>query len=210
MTFQDQRLSEDIERGAVGGQRFKTAIASMASGFEQRNQDWAQSRSEWDLSYGVQDKTDFTQLINHFAAMRGRLHSFPFKDWSDFEIGDILNPTTNSQIIGTGDDAETNFQMIKDYTAGAFTYTRTIVLPVITGSVLLFDDVVQGAGFSLSRTTGIYNITVPPGAGVVVSTAALFDVPVRYDDDLLAVALLWEEAGSVPAAPIFEVRGESL
>src|SRR5262245_16867263 len=106
--FDEIRLPEDVERGAQGGPQFKTNIMTLGSGFEKRNQEWADTQGEWDLSYGISTKDDLKTLIAFFYARRGRARGFRFKDWSDFEL--------ERQAIGIGDGANADFQIYKRYT----------------------------------------------------------------------------------------------
>ena len=46
----------------------------------------------------------------------------------------------------------------------------------------------------------------PPGAGVVVAAGFEFDVPVRFDTDMLDVTLDFERLGSITSIPLIEVR----
>lgn len=207
MAFHNVRLPDDIERGAQGGPEFNVTIATGFSGFEKRNANWEQSRSSWDISYGIQDKVGYTRLIDFWYARGGPLHSFPFKDWADFEI-----PRQN---IGTTNGSQTTFQIFHRYTSGAFTFDRTITKPV-DGTVRLWvNDLETTIGnatsqFTVNLLTGI--ITLGSGLaaqnGTAVEVQTEFNVPVRFDQQKLDVQLLWEQAGSIPGVIILEVRGE--
>ena len=80
MAFHDVRLDEDIERAAVGGPSFKTSVLQLSSGFEKRNIDWQRARGIWDISYGVDTKTNLEAVVAAFYARQGRAHTFRFKD----------------------------------------------------------------------------------------------------------------------------------
>ncbi len=218
MAFHDVQLPDDIERGAIGGPMFKTTVVPMASGFEQRNIDWSQTRGEWDASYGIQTKDDYTRLIDFFYNRQGRAHSFPFKDWSDFEIGKFADPTSDNQILALGDDVEVDFQIFKRYISGAFNYDRDITKPIAANTVVLLDNVVQTTpgDYSLAALTGIITFVVAPastggtggGGEEVVSVAGEFNVPVRFDIDKLDIQLQIENASALPSINLVEVRGE--
>ena len=207
MAFHDARLPDDIERGAQGGPLFKTTVLELASGFEQRNINWADAKGRWDASYGVQNKVGYTRLINHFRARRGRAYSFPFKDWSDFQMA--------RQIIGVTDGATATFQIFKNYVSGPTTVTRELTKPVTgTTSVWVNDAAITiGAGADqaqVARLTGIVTLgaTLAAQTGTNVEVQTEFDVPVRYDTDQLDIRLDWEQAGDLPATPVIEVLGE--
>ncbi len=96
-------------------------------------------------------------------------------------------------MIGTGDGAQTTFQLLKTYGSTYAPYTRPVAKPV-PGSVRVAvggDEVVAGTAFTCDFVTGI--VTFLPGyipaGGVAVTAGFLFDVPVRFDTDYLEVDL---------------------
>jgi uncharacterized protein (TIGR02217 family) len=195
--FDDVRLPEEVERGATGGPRFQTSITVLATGAEQRNVDWSTQRARWELSYGVQTKTDFNDVIKFFYARQGRARGFRFKDWSDFEA--------LTQNLGTGTGVLTTFQLVKKYTS-VVTYTRNITRPV-NGTVSIFlDGVLQVSGVSVNHATGLVTFTAAPGMGVVVTATFEFDVPVRFDTDELQLRLETFDAAAIESLPVVELR----
>ena len=217
MTFHDVRLSEDIERGATGGPQFKTTVLTLESGYEKRNIDWAEARGKWDIGYGLMSKTSsggdpeahVEELLKFFHTRRGRAHSFRFKDWSDYTIGDPDDATTTNQLIATGDGVEDTFQIFKRYTSGAVDYDRTITKIVSGTLTVLINDVVKAdpADYSVDLTTGIITTTSPVPNGQTLKVACEFDAHVRFDDDQLQINMELFNAGSVPQIQIVELRG---
>ena len=201
MSFHDIRLREDYERGARGGPGFKTTVTPLASGQEQRNGDWQRARAKYDIGYGVEDKADYTEILNFFMARRGKLYGFRFKDWADYEATDVQ--------IGVGNGSDTEFQLIKIYEPGAYQYTRYIYKPVAATLVVKLDGTPTTA-FTLDADNGVVTMDSAPSAAVVVTATFEFDVPVRFDTDDLDIALLHVEAGSIPSIPIIELRQEDL
>lgn len=203
MSFHEVRLPDDVERGAAGGPGFSTTITELASGFEQRNADWAKARMGFDIGYGIQDKQGFQEVIKFFYARRGRLYGFRFKDWSDYEATD--------ELIGTGNGTDTQFQLQKTYSDAGGSYVRFINKPV-TGTVTIYvDDVeVDAADYTVDYTTGVVTFDAAVGNGDVVTADFEFDVPVRFDVDKADVELLWSDAGSVPNIPIVELRQQQV
>lgn len=207
MAFHDVRLPDDVERGAEGGPRFKTTVLELASGFEQRNIDWSQARSEFDISYGIQTRTDFTRVIVFFRARQGRAHSFRFKDWSDFDLA--------RQVVATTDGVTATVQAFKRYTSGGVNYDRTLT-KLVSGTVRVWVnnvEVSEGAAageFQVDLLTGVITLgsSLAAQTGTPVEIQSEFDVPVRFDTDRLNVSLLYFDAGSVPAISLVEVRGE--
>ena len=66
--------------------------------------------------------------------------------------------------------------------------------------------VVQMTGWSVNTTTGSVTFTTAPGAGVAITAGFEFDVPVRFDTDMLDVTLDLERLGSITSIPLLEIR----
>ena len=197
MTFHDVRLNVNYERGARGGPQFKTTVTTLASGHEQRNGDWQRARGRWNIGYGVQSKADYYEIFDFFLARQGRLYGFRFKDWVDFEATD--------EPIGTGNASDTEFQLIKTYGSGAYTYVRPITKPV-DGTLTVYLDAVATTAYTVDNDTGVITFDSAPGNAVAITATFEFDVPVRFTEDDLEIALQYVEAGSVPSIEILELR----
>lgn len=207
MAFDEVQFPTNISRGARGGPRRKTQIAALASGDEERNASWLNSRRQYDVAYGVRKADDLATVVAFFEARNGMLYGFRFKDWADYKsCAPTATPAATDQTLGTGNAVQTTFQLRKAYTSGARTYQRSITKPV-AGSVLVsLDNVNQLAGWTVNTTTGIVTFAAPPGVGVVVKAGFEFDVPVRFDTDMLDVTLDFERLGSITSIPLIEVR----
>ncbi len=225
MTFHDIQLSEDIERGALGGPAFNTTVLELESGFEQRNQDWSQTRGEWDISFGTMSMEDNQQgtfiheVRNFFYARRGKLHTFRFKDWADFEIGDPNDAVNDNQQIALGDDTTTVFQVFKRYPDTIDPFDRTVT-KLVSGTLSVFlDGVLQviTTDYTVNLNTGLITFVVAPastggtgpGGEELVAVASEFDSQVRFDIDHLQMSTLLFNVGSIPNITLRETRLES-
>jgi uncharacterized protein (TIGR02217 family) len=83
---------------------------------------------------------------------------------------------------------------------------RPITRPVAGSLRLALDGMEQATGWVLDTTTGIVSFDTPPAVGVAITAGFAFDVPVRFDTDVLEVNLAAFEAGAIPSIPIVEVR----
>ncbi len=194
--FDDVRLPEEVERGATGGPTFQTSITVLATGREQRNVDWATSRLRWDVAYGIQTKTDFSDVLAFFYARQGRARAFRFKDWSDFQ-------QTTSQTIGVGNGVQVDFPLVKSYVS-LVTYSRRITRPVVGTIAVTLNGTPTGA-WTL-QPLGIIRMNVAAAAAVVVAATFEFDAPVRFDTDEFRVNLETFNAGAIDTLPIVEIR----
>ena len=207
MAFHEVRFPDNISRGARGGPERRTQIVELASGDEERNGSWADSRRRYDASYGVRKADDLAAVTAFFEARRGRLYGFRWKDWADYKSGlPSAIITAVDQPIGTGTGAATTFQLVKRYTSDAQSWTRTITKPVAGTVALALNGVAQISGWTINTSTGVVTFAAAPAPGIAITAGFEFDVPVRFDTDTLDVTLDFERLGSITSIPLIEVR----
>ena len=207
MAFHDIRFPDNISRGARGGPERRTQIVELASGDEERNASWANSRRHYDVSYGIRRADDLAMVVAFFEARNGRLHGFRFKDWSDYKsCAPSGTPSSTDQQIGIGDGFRTSFQLVKHYASGAQTWARTITKPVAGTVRAALAGIEQLSGWAVDPATGIVSFAAAPGSGVAIRAGFEFDVPVRFDSDTLDVTLDIERLGSITSIPLVEIR----
>ena len=209
MSFDEVRFPTAISFGSTGGVERRTEVVSLVNGFEQRNTPWQQSRRRYDAGLGVQTLDDLDAVVSFFEARRGMLKGFRWKDWLDHKsCAPSAAPGPLDQGIGSGDGVETGFGLAKTYAPGASAFVREIRKPV-AGTVRVAVDgneQAEGPDFSVDLTTGMVTFVVPPVAGSAVTAGFEFDVPVRFDTDVIEVNVAAFEAGEIPPVPIVEVR----
>jgi uncharacterized protein (TIGR02217 family) len=62
------------------------------------------------------------------------------------------------------------------------------------------------SGWSVDTATGSVSFTTAPAAGAAITAGFEFDVPVRFDTDMLDVTLDLERLGSITSIPLLEIR----
>jgi uncharacterized protein (TIGR02217 family) len=207
MSFHEVRFPDTISRGARGGPERRTQIVELASGDEERNASWANSRRRYDVAYGIRRADDLAAVVAFFEARNGRLHGFRFKDWADHKSClPAGTPSPIDQPIGTGDGTTTAFQLAKRYTSGAQSWTRAIANPVAGSVRIALGGSEQASGWSVDTTTGLVTFGSSPSVGTAVTAGFEFDVPVRFDTDTLDVTLDLERLGSITSIPLLEIR----
>ena len=207
MSFHEVRFPDTISRGARGGPERRTQIVELASGNEERNASWANSRRRYDVAYGIRRADDLAAVVAFFEARNGRLHGFRFKDWADHKSCLPSGaPSPIDQPIGTGDGTKTAFQLVKRYTSGAQSWTRAITKPVAGTVRIALGGSEQASGWSVDAATGVVTFGAAPAAGTAVTAGFEFDVPVRFDTDTLDVTLDLERLGSITSIPLLEIR----
>lgn len=200
------RFPEDISFGSSGGPQYRTAKTIVHSGHEQRNILWAYPLHRYNAAYGVNNKSQLDALIEFFHAVAGMGHGFRFKDWHDYKS--CISTGTlafTDQVIGTGDGAETEFQLKKTYTKGALSRVRLITKPVSATTVIGINGVQQMSGWTVDTTTGVVTFSSPPGNTLPVTAGFEFDVPCRFDTDFLDVGIE-DVLASRANAPVAEIR----
>ncbi len=207
MAFHEVRFPEAISRGARGGPERRTQVVTLASGDEERNASWANSRRRYDVAYGIRRADDLAAVVAFFEARNGRLHGFRFKDWADHRSClPSGSPSPLDQSLGTGDGVATAFPLVKRYASGAQSWTRGITKPVAGTARVAVGGVEQSSGWSVDVTTGIVTFGAAPSAGIAITAGFEFDVPVRFDSDALDVTLDLERLGSITSIPLLEIR----
>lgn len=207
MAFHEVRFPDDISRGARGGPERRTQIVELASGDEERNASWANSRRRYDVAYGIRRADDLAAVVAFFEARNGRLYGFRFKDWADYKscLPSQVSGATDQQ-IGTGDGSTKTFQLTKRYSSGAQSWTRTITRPVAGSVTIALAGTPAPSGWSVDAATGVATFVSAPASGVAITAGFEFDVPVRFDTDMLDVTLDLERLGSITSIPLVEIR----
>ena len=194
MFIESPRFPDHVSMGALGGGSYRTDVVVVESGHEQRNQTWAQSRASYEVSHAARLPHEYEPLQAFFHAVGGRLHSFRFKDWTDYKA-----TATQGAFVEL---TSTTFQMVKRYTAGALSRDRTISKPV-SGTV----TVTGGTTPTIDYTTGIVTVA----SGTPTAWAGEFDVPCRFDTDTMRGEIIDKNVGKGfimgwNSIPIVEVR----
>jgi len=209
MGFHEDRFPANLSFGSVGGPERRTEIVTLANGYEERNTPWENARRRYDAGVGLRSLDDIELLIAFFEARRGQLYGFRWKDWSDYKSSlPSVDTGPLDQLIAHGDGQTHGFQLNKLYASGGAEYVRPIVKPV-QGTVTLAVDgqpLVESIHFEVDTTTGIVTLVDAPDIGVELRAGFEFDVPVRFDTDLIQTSVASFRAGDVPRVPIVEVR----
>lgn len=210
MAFYDLSFPRDVASGVVGGPERRVNIAPLASGYEERNARWMHSRRSYQAGLGIRNADQLSAVLGLFEEMGGPLHSFRFRDWSDFKsCAPSGVPGSSDQRIGTGNGTAKTFQLVKRY--GTITpLDREITKPVPGTVSISVAGVPLGSGWAVNNLTGIVTFTSAPAAGVAIRAGFEFDVPVRFASDRIAVDMAFFGSdggvGSIPDVSLIEVR----
>ncbi len=207
MAFDNVRFPVAISRGLAGGPERRTDVVMTASGREERNARWANSRRKYNAGYGVKSLDDIHAVVAFFEERRGRLYAFRFKDHADWKsCKPSQTPSAVDQVLGAGDGVTAAFQLVKNYGTSR-PWARPVTAPVL-GTVLASVNGISTTQFTIDVTIGLltFNVGNIPPVAAVVAAGFEFDVPVRFDTDEIKINLAHFAAGDIPAIPLIEVR----
>jgi len=193
-----------LGRNASVAPEFSTSIAVTASGHERRNSLWSDARLHFDVGPGIRSEAELSELLAFFRARRGPARGFRIMDPFDHSShGMTGTPTMLDQLIGIGNDARADFQLIKSYGPNEpqvrpITRPRADTLQVSIGGAAT-------TAWTLSEK-GILRFFSAPPEGAEIRAGFLFDVPVRFAEDRLDVSAVNFAAGEAPSIPLIEVR----
>jgi len=151
---------------------------------------------KFNIINGVKTKSQLDEIISFFRNAKGCGNEFRFKDWTDYKA--------ENQIIGVGDGKETNFQLIKSYKIGNNHFIRKIKKPVFA-TVKVFIDSQKIDDVNIDIEDGIIKFNEPPTNGAVIGATFEFDVPVRFDSDLLEIKMETINTGKIKDITLVEV-----
>ena len=190
--FDDTLFPLALGREAAVAPSFSTAVIAGSGGAEQRQANWAEARTSYDVGPGVRSEADIAALLRFFRARMGPARGFRLRDPFD-AAGD-------DETLGTGDGVRRRFALVKHYGE----MTRRITRPV-AGSVSVAVDGVATSAFAV-EPGGFVVLDTAPAAGKTVRASFGFDVPVRFAGDRLEVSLATWAAGEAVSVPLVEVR----
>jgi len=201
MTFHDTRFPTRISYGATGGPRFSTTVQALNSGHEQRNINWSQARREYQVDISPSRGAEWEELLNFFHARRGRAYGFRLKDFADFKL--------DNGLIAVGDGVEKSFKIKKIYTnddVSLWKYERPLS-KIVAGSISVFlDGAEQLSGWSVDDNSGLVTFVSAPANDANITVTCEFDVPVRFDSDLMAASIPGPDIHHWQSINLVEIR----
>jgi uncharacterized protein (TIGR02217 family) len=171
--FLNEIFPHNISFNSVGATTFEADIITVDSGRSQRTKRWDQPLMMYDIAYGVRTKEQLDSLISFFRYVSGPVYGFLFDDVSD-NISNVVTRVEGrgndpaspyDQVLGTGDDVITQFQLIKRYPSpsGLGWATRPIYKPKANTVRVAIDGVeLAPEAFSVNYDTGVITLEEPP------------------------------------------------
>jgi len=203
--FDDVSYPLALGTDASASPEFSTTVLVTASGHERRTAQWADARLRFDVGPGIRSEDELATLAAFFRARHGPARGFRLTDPFDHSSnGATSTPSATDQLLGFGDGETTRFALVKRYGDGAEPQVRRITRPR-AGSVRLSVDGVETGAFTLDPLGQLVFDQVPAD-GAEVRAGFLFDVPVRFAEDRLALSAAGFAAGQAPSVPLIEIK----
>jgi uncharacterized protein (TIGR02217 family) len=176
-----------IDYGADGGHSWDTQVLSFPNGATRRNQQFADALGRWQLGNRNVRSDELAYIRGFLHAMRGRMHSFLYKDWNDYIATQELLAHESQQDV----------QLTKTYGLAINGWSRAIKKPSADGFVLESNTgsgwvVVSPSNYDLDTTTGIVSLdtAINLDSGDGLRWTGFFYVPARFDRDMVSAQFL--------------------
>jgi uncharacterized protein (TIGR02217 family) len=173
MPFMDVRMSTKVGLGFSSVPRRLTRVKDLENGNEKRDGKWSQSKRRFTAQYAEWDRAMRADLLDTIEAMEGQLYAFRFKDHNDYKV--------KGQPIGLAPAGSAAVQLVRTYTKGPKTTTRTITKPVASKVKVYQDGVLKAV--TVGGLTGLLVPTTAWDEGAELTADFEFDVPVRFATD---------------------------
>lgn len=152
MAFIDALLDESVAYGFEGGPEYSTDEIILNNGIRHANSAWAYPRHRYTAQFDNMQDEDRDRIIEVFHAVRGKRHSFKFKDWNDYRA-------TNEPLNVPGSFLGTLLpvQLYKTYSFGP-AYAIRPIQAVLSVTVYLGATPVVG---TVDTETGMFTPAAP-------------------------------------------------
>ena len=164
--------------------RYSNTHIERAGGQERTNINWSMPLHDFFCEIEHAEE-DISEVLEFWHAVAGDGYGFRWKDWNDYKsCRGHLTPASTDQPLVLQAGSPTVYQMVKRYTKGALTRTRTIHKPV-SGTVLVADNgtlKTETTHYTVDYTTGLVSLLFAPVG--TLTWGGEFDVPVRFEADV--------------------------
>lgn len=183
MAFHDVRFPVEISYGSKGSLEWSTDVVMTAGGQRAAaNANWTQPLRRFDVAHNIKSQAQLDEIRNFHMGRAGRLHSFRYKDWSDYSMTD---ETQGTAAILT----ERAFYLRKTYTSGSQTLVKKITKPISGTLTLKVNGAAKSEGeagdFTANYATGVvtFNEGKEPTGEDVIKVTCEFDLHCYFDTD---------------------------
>jgi uncharacterized protein (TIGR02217 family) len=205
--FDDVRFPLALSQEVLAEARFSTQILTTTGGHERRNSRWSDALMRFDVGPALRSERDLATLMAFYRARRGPARAFRLRDPFDYDSRQFDSGPDNGaadQPLGMGNGERSNFQLVKHYGPVDDPQIRRITHPV-ADQVAISMDGEDVSGWML-LAGGVVAFDTPPPEGAILRAHFVFDVPVRFAEDSLAINAATFAAGEATSIVLVEVR----
>lgn len=172
----NQRMSQRVANGFVGGPQFSTRVNELANGQELRNKRWAFPKSRFTADIGAFNEKDRDELRNMLYVTAGQ--------WAAFRFRDPTDNVASNQAFATTPGTKNPVQLVKVYTFGGVQAVRRIQGPVANTV-----KVMSGSTLIAGTVDDVKGLFTPSNNWPSTSAtwSGSFDVWVRFASDYTAI-----------------------
>ena len=206
MSFLEEQLPTDIRPAMSGGARFSTEIKMGRSGHEFRNRRWAEPLREFSVSFGARDTNRVLEILQFGYRTAGSWLGFRMKDWVDYKSCPPTDTPNGSDLsLGVGDGTTFYFPLNKTYGSQ---YTRRITKPIADTIIVKRNGAVmtRDVNYFVDDVNGVIVFVNPQPSGAVLTWGGEFDVPVRFEDDVIETLSFYYAKGQTGNIGLREIR----
>lgn len=195
-TFIAEELPAVLSRDSVRISSFSTRISIGNGAQETRSGLWAAPLARIDLGPAVRNLYTLRLLDSFHRRVYGPRDAFLFHNRLWDTTGQVpglktLAPapiTMLDEIIGTGDDVETDFQLVRNYGSAQQNIFKIKGTPLIAIDGVFQDPALSPPPYTIS-STGLVQFATPPGSGLSITAGFDHYIVVRFEDDDLDMNL---------------------
>ena len=164
---------------------YRTDVAQAASGRTERNSLWDYPLHVFGLPLNNRLQTELDEIGEYFHAAGGAGNTFDLFDRTEDRTCALSDdPASDDVTLGTAVASQTDFQLIKTYTAGGRTQARKITRPIEASVLVEVDGTPQTATTDYTiETGGIIRFLSGMAGGEVIKAGFRFHVPVAFASD---------------------------
>lgn len=206
MAFKDLTLPDCYNLDVRVTRQVRSEDVTALSGDIYPNPKWAYSRRQFRVSWGPKKLQDVETFLAFWEVVKTE-HTFRLRDEQDYRSATHGSPIANTdQLIGVGDGATTQFQLVKRYSYGGETYDHPIFAPVSGSALIAVDGVAQSspADFTVDTTSGLVSFTTPPADTLLITAGYEYDIKVRFEDASIVQRFRARHLGEIDTFTLIE------
>lgn len=177
--FVEVQLPLNFSRESTFGPEFATIVIDTDSGQTNRISQFIEGLQRFKIENPVKPITEMDELLHFFHARRGRLIGFRFQDY-------LANSVVN-ETFAVANGVLTEFQLLRTFTSGSVGRVKTIFKPV--DSIIVYVNGVESVTAIVDYTIGTVTFPSPPADAAILSWTGSYDIPVRFDTDILTMQI---------------------